>query len=585
MRGRCSRALRLAAVLHDRRADPVDVHVLRAARLAARPELLAEDRVLPGAGVAAAVRGGPVGRQPAALGERAAEAAREAPPGPRCRARPSRARPSRAAAPRRGTPRARARKAASSGDQSNSKGQLRGDGRPGDLTVLRYCSPGSARSTEASLEPLDSPATVGAWIRALAERHGRPRADRAGRAAPALRRGRGRLGAPRPRAPRARRREGRARRRAVSERPRLGGGVARRGAHRRGRRADQHLLPGTRARLRAAPRRRPGAAPGAALPLPRLPGAPLEIAPGLGAGAAAPHRAPRASAPATRVRVRRPPAPRAGRSPSRRSSRRPATTRSCARSRRRSRAADPLADPLQLRQHRRPEGRGARPRRGAAPLPARSPARATSRRRTASGRRCRSSGWAASSSRCSATSTPGACTLCEEVVRPGGARSRFLERERATLAIGWPHFGKALRGAPEPRRARSLGAARRQRARHPAGGGLPEGSRAPRQRPRHDGDLRAPHLGRPGAAPRGAARLLRHGAARDRAQGGRSRERRAVAGRPDRRDLRARLQRDAGPPQGRARARASTPTASTTRATRAASTRAACSTSRDASAS
>ena len=41
--------LRLAAVLHDRRADPVDVHVLRAARLAARPQLLAEDRVLPGA--------------------------------------------------------------------------------------------------------------------------------------------------------------------------------------------------------------------------------------------------------------------------------------------------------------------------------------------------------------------------------------------------------------------------------------------------------------------------------------------------------------------------------------------------------
>ena len=44
----------------------------------------------------------------------------------------------------------------------------------------------------------------------------------------------------------------------------------------------------------------------------------------------------------------------------------------------------------------------------------------------------------------------GACTLCEETFEPEKTL-RFLERERATVAIGWPHFGKAL--AEHPSRA------------------------------------------------------------------------------------------------------------------------------------
>jgi acyl-CoA synthetase (AMP-forming)/AMP-acid ligase II len=37
----------------------------------------------------------------------------------------------------------------------------------------------------------------------------------------------------------------------------------------------------------------------------------------------------------------------------------------------------------------------------------------------------------------------GACTLCEEVF-DAGRTLEFLERERVTVAVGWPHFGKAL---------------------------------------------------------------------------------------------------------------------------------------------
>ena len=44
----------------------------------------------------------------------------------------------------------------------------------------------------------------------------------------------------------------------------------------------------------------------------------------------------------------------------------------------------------------------------------------------------------------------GACTLCEEVFEPEKTL-RFLERERASVAMGWPHFGKAL--AEHPSRA------------------------------------------------------------------------------------------------------------------------------------
>jgi acyl-CoA synthetase (AMP-forming)/AMP-acid ligase II len=52
----------------------------------------------------------------------------------------------------------------------------------------------------------------------------------------------------------------------------------------------------------------------------------------------------------------------------------------------------------------------------------------------------------------------GACTLCEEVFDPERTL-RFLERERATVAIGWPHFGKALAEHPS-RRERDLSALR-----------------------------------------------------------------------------------------------------------------------------
>lgn len=44
----------------------------------------------------------------------------------------------------------------------------------------------------------------------------------------------------------------------------------------------------------------------------------------------------------------------------------------------------------------------------------------------------------------------GAATLCEEVFDPETTLG-FLERERATVAVGWPHFGKAL--ADHPTRA------------------------------------------------------------------------------------------------------------------------------------
>ena len=37
----------------------------------------------------------------------------------------------------------------------------------------------------------------------------------------------------------------------------------------------------------------------------------------------------------------------------------------------------------------------------------------------------------------------GACILCEEAFEPGKTLL-FLERERATIALGWPHFGQAL---------------------------------------------------------------------------------------------------------------------------------------------
>ncbi len=41
----------------------------------------------------------------------------------------------------------------------------------------------------------------------------------------------------------------------------------------------------------------------------------------------------------------------------------------------------------------------------------------------------------------------GACLLCEEVFEPGNTLA-LLERERATIVAGWPHFAKAMREHP-----------------------------------------------------------------------------------------------------------------------------------------
>ncbi|NNL66921.1 MAG: acyl--CoA ligase [Myxococcales bacterium] len=52
----------------------------------------------------------------------------------------------------------------------------------------------------------------------------------------------------------------------------------------------------------------------------------------------------------------------------------------------------------------------------------------------------------------------GATTLCEEAFDPGRTLA-FLERERASVAVGWPHFGKALAEHPDAR-TRDLSALR-----------------------------------------------------------------------------------------------------------------------------
>ena len=140
-------------------------------------------------------------------------------------------------------------------------------------------------------------------------------------------------------------------------------------------------------------------------------------------------------------------------------------------------------------------------------------------------------------------------------LRSRSARSRFLERERATLAIGWPHFGKALAEHPS-RRERDLSALR--------GGNVPD--ILPDAVCPLDPELRAnalgmtetcgpAHLGRPG---RGSPRRCAAPSAR-RCPGSSTRSSIPTSGAPlpagrARRDLRARLQRDAGPAQGRARA-------------------------------
>ena len=69
------------------------------------------------------------------------------------------------------------------------------------------------------------------------------------------------------------------------------------------------------------------------------------------------------------------------------------------------------------------------------------------RRATGCSRRCRSSGSAASCSRCSRRCTTGAFLLCEEAFEPGETLE-LLERERATDRRGWPHYSKAMAEHP-----------------------------------------------------------------------------------------------------------------------------------------
>src|SRR5215471_5201385 len=72
--GRQVRALLLRrAVPHDRRAYPVDAHVLGAARLVVRPHLLADHGLLPDRGTAAAELLRPGQAEQALLGQEPAE--------------------------------------------------------------------------------------------------------------------------------------------------------------------------------------------------------------------------------------------------------------------------------------------------------------------------------------------------------------------------------------------------------------------------------------------------------------------------------------------------------------------------------
>jgi acyl-CoA synthetase (AMP-forming)/AMP-acid ligase II len=77
----------------------------------------------------------------------------------------------------------------------------------------------------------------------------------------------------------------------------------------------------------------------------------------------------------------------------------------------------------------------------------------------------------------------GACGLCEDVFDPESTLA-LLEQERATIAIGWPHFGKALAEHPT-RPSRDLSAL--------CGGNMP-GLLPPEQVP-DDPELRANALG------------------------------------------------------------------------------------------
>ncbi len=65
------------AVAHQRRTDPVDVHVLRSARLAGRPHLLAQDEVFPGRPALSAIFRRPMRDEQAGLRQARTERQRE----------------------------------------------------------------------------------------------------------------------------------------------------------------------------------------------------------------------------------------------------------------------------------------------------------------------------------------------------------------------------------------------------------------------------------------------------------------------------------------------------------------------------
>ena len=138
---------------------------------------------------------------------------------------------------------------------------------------------------------------------------------------------------------------------------------------------------------------------------------------------------------------------------------RPRRTPSCARSRHvvtPGRRHDP---DLQLRQHRRSEGRRPHPRQRDPPRLQPESGSATSAPTTASARRCPSSGWAASSSHSLGGMHVGATMVCEEAFEPGETL-RFLERERVTIAAGWPHYAQGAGRPPQLRKDRDLSSLR-----------------------------------------------------------------------------------------------------------------------------
>jgi acyl-CoA synthetase (AMP-forming)/AMP-acid ligase II len=142
----------------------------------------------------------------------------------------------------------------------------------------------------------------------------------------------------------------------------------------------------------------------------------------------------------------------------------------------------------------------------------------------------------------------GAFMLCEEVFEPGETLS-LLERERATVVAGWPHYSRAMLEHPTFRsRDRRSGPAT---STDPARGHAAQGPRAALELARHDRDLRPAHdrpHGRRSA--RVAAQLVRPPGPRRRAQDRRPADGAPAAPRRGRRGLCEGLQPDAGALQG-----------------------------------